>query len=68
MSLGEQSEPHTGVFNQDFASYTYVGLSKGNPYKNTYVKNKWAKSKWAKSKVTRTRMPVNKEEIFLRIS
>ena len=25
--LGERSEPHTGVFNRDFAWYIYVGMS-----------------------------------------
>ena len=32
--------------------------------KETHTKNKYAKNTWAKSKVTRTLMPVNKEEIF----
>ena len=26
MLLGERSEPHTGVFNRDFALYIYIGL------------------------------------------
>ena len=36
--------------------------------KETPTKNTYAKNTWAKSKVTRTRMPVKKEENFLCIS
>ena len=32
--------------------------------KDTNTKNTYSKNTWAKSKVTRTHMPVNKEEIF----